>query len=63
MADEYIKCALVLPEFNLRVATANPELYPTGITGYEQYYYIYRAIGDSFTMEPNGLTPLNLLKL
>ena len=38
MADEYTKCALVLPEFNLRVATANPELYPTGVTGYEQYY-------------------------
>lgn len=27
-----------LDDFYQRIATANPELYPTGITGYEQYY-------------------------
>jgi hypothetical protein len=27
-----------LDDFELRIAQANPELYPTGVTGYEQYY-------------------------
>jgi hypothetical protein len=37
MAMDYYKYN-ILDEFELRVAEANPELYPTGRTGYEQYY-------------------------
>jgi hypothetical protein len=27
-----------LDDFEIKVAAANPELYPYGMTGYEQYY-------------------------
>jgi hypothetical protein len=38
MADDYNKCGLVLPDFNLRIAEKNQDCFPTGTTGYEQYY-------------------------
>lgn len=37
MAVDYYKYNF-LDDFELRVAAANPDLYPTGRTGYEQYY-------------------------
>ena len=37
MARDYYRYNY-LDDFELRIATANPELYPTGQTGYEQYY-------------------------
>lgn len=37
MAKDYYKYNM-LEDFELRVAAANPELYPTGRTGYEEYY-------------------------
>ena len=37
MAKDYYKYN-ILEDFELRVAEANPDLYPTGRTGYEQYY-------------------------
>lgn len=37
MALDYYKYGH-LDDFEFRVATANPDLYPLGITGYEQYY-------------------------
>ena len=37
MALDYYKYNF-LDDFELKVAAANPELYPTGRTGYEQYY-------------------------
>lgn len=37
MASDYYKYNF-LDDFELRVGKANPDLYPTGITGYEQYY-------------------------
>jgi hypothetical protein len=37
MALDYYKYNF-LDDFELKVAAANPDLYPTGRTGYEQYY-------------------------
>jgi hypothetical protein len=37
MAKDYYKYN-ILEDFELKVAEANPDLYPTGRTGYEQYY-------------------------
>lgn len=38
MALDYFKYAHVLDDFPQKVAAANPLYYPTGTTGYEQYY-------------------------
>ena len=38
MAADYFKYAHVLDDFGRRVKTANPQLYPSGSTGYEPYY-------------------------
>ena len=38
MAADHSKYAHVLDDFERRVKTANPTLYPTGSTGYEPYY-------------------------
>lgn len=38
MAHDYFKYAHILDDFTIKVAEANPSLYPFGMTGYEQYY-------------------------
>lgn len=38
MAMDYFKYAHILNDFTSRVATVNQDMYPTGMTGYEQYY-------------------------
>ena len=38
MAQDYFKYAHIFDDFEMRVRQANPNLFPTGITGYEQYY-------------------------
>ena len=38
MAQDYFKYAHIFDDFEMRVRQANPEIFPTGITGYEQYY-------------------------
>ena len=38
MAADYFKYAHIFDDFEMRVRKANPLTYPTGITGYEQYY-------------------------
>ena len=38
MAQDYFKYAHIFDDFEIRVQQANPSIFPTGITGYEQYY-------------------------
>lgn len=38
MASDYFKYAHLFDDFEIRVRKANPDLFPSGITGYEQYY-------------------------
>jgi hypothetical protein len=37
MAQDYFKYNF-LDDFELRIIDANPDVYPSGLTGYEQYY-------------------------
>jgi hypothetical protein len=52
MALDYFKYAHVLSDFELRVAQANSDYYPSGRTGYEQYYTdlqgFWRQLYDPF---------------
>lgn len=38
MSNDYFKYAHLFDDFEIRVRKANPDLFPSGITGYEQYY-------------------------
>jgi hypothetical protein len=38
MALDYFKYNHIKDNFTQLIAAANPEHYPTGITGYEEYY-------------------------
>lgn len=38
MAQDYYKYAHMLDDFEARVIAANPDIFPSGQTGYEQYY-------------------------
>lgn len=38
MAQDYLKWAHLLDDFEIRVRAANKKLFPSGITGYEHYY-------------------------
>ena len=38
MAKDHYKYSSIYDDFELKVAKANPDLYPTGRTGYEKYY-------------------------
>jgi hypothetical protein len=38
MAQDFYKYAHMLDDFEARIITANPDIFPFGQTGYEQYY-------------------------
>ena len=51
----------ILDDFELRVAEANPELFPTGRTGYEQYYVDINSFWRDL-YNPNVVTNLEKLE-